>query len=193
MNIQPYSKNAKKHPPEQLYRIALSIRDFGWKQPIVVDKNGIIIVGHGRWFAYEQHKETMNLPEPRIEIADDLSEEKVHAYRLADNLVASTDYDADVMLDELNQLGLPFQEMLQFDSISETKKETKDDRFINDEGYLAYLNNTVRQIVLHYDQQKYNDLIARCEELQARHGVGNNSDLFEVLVNTAHAFVADKD
>lgn len=46
MNVTPYSKNAKKHPDKQLEQIADSVREFGWQQPIVVDKQGVIIVGY---------------------------------------------------------------------------------------------------------------------------------------------------
>ena len=64
--IQPYKDNAKKHPVAQLKQIAKSIKEFGWQQAIVVDKKGVIIVGHGRFFAYEQYKDSYSLPEPVI-------------------------------------------------------------------------------------------------------------------------------
>ena len=51
MKIKPYSKNAKKHPKKQIEQVANSIKEFGMNQPIVVDKNGVIIVGHGRYEA----------------------------------------------------------------------------------------------------------------------------------------------
>jgi len=51
----PYSKNAKKHPDKQLKLVAKSLKEFGWQQPIIVDKNDIIIVGHGRWMAYQKY------------------------------------------------------------------------------------------------------------------------------------------
>ena len=69
MEIKPYAKNSKKHPDSQLKLIAKSIKEFGWQQPIVVDKNNEIIVGHGRWFAYEKYKNEMSLPEPEIKKA----------------------------------------------------------------------------------------------------------------------------
>lgn len=46
--IKPYDKNAKKHPEKQVKQIANSIREFGFNQPIVVDKQNVVIVGHGR-------------------------------------------------------------------------------------------------------------------------------------------------
>lgn len=49
--IRPYDKNAKKHPEKQIKAIADSIEAFGFNQPLVVDKNDVLIVGHGRYFA----------------------------------------------------------------------------------------------------------------------------------------------
>jgi ParB-like chromosome segregation protein Spo0J len=47
----PYGKNAKKHPAEQVKLIANSIREFGFQQPIVVDNNNVVVIGHGRLLA----------------------------------------------------------------------------------------------------------------------------------------------
>lgn len=104
--IKPYDKNQKKHPDKQLKQIARSIKEFGWQQPIVVDKNGIIIVGHGRYFAYIKYKVEMGLPEPRIEVADKLNEEQVKAYRLADNKLNESDWDMEFVVEELRELNL---------------------------------------------------------------------------------------
>lgn len=49
--LVPYGKNAKRHPAEQVKLIANSIREFGFQQPIVVDKNNVVIIGHGRLLA----------------------------------------------------------------------------------------------------------------------------------------------
>ena len=51
--IRPYDKNAKKHPENQIKAIADSIEKFGFNQPLVVDKNDVLIVGHGRYLAAE--------------------------------------------------------------------------------------------------------------------------------------------
>ena len=51
----PYSKNAKKHPDKQLKLVAKILKEFGWQQPIIVDKNDTIIVGNGRWMAYNEY------------------------------------------------------------------------------------------------------------------------------------------
>jgi len=57
-SVRPYEKNAKKHPKDQVAHIAASLRRFGWKQPLVVDSDGVIVVGHGRYFAAQSLKGT---------------------------------------------------------------------------------------------------------------------------------------
>ena len=52
-DIKPYDKNAKKHPDKQLKLIADSIKAFGWQQSIKLGDKDTIIIGHGRWLAYE--------------------------------------------------------------------------------------------------------------------------------------------
>ena len=190
----PYEQNAKKHTPAQIYKIVLSIRDFGWQMPIKLGKDNIIIAGHARWESYEKYKNEMNLPEPWIineqgeTIQGEpskkiLTSEEEQAYRLADNLLASTDYDMDIVVEETNQLSLGFKEMLQQEELGVTKKEDKvDERFINDEGYLQYLNNTIRQVVLHYEQKDFNELIDKCEKLLSKYKLDTNSDLFKKLI-----------
>ena len=83
MNIQkitPYEKNAKKHDKKQVQQIANSIKEFGFNQPIVIDKENVIIVGHGR---FEAAKLLGLTDVPIIQV--DLTEDQAKAYRLADN------------------------------------------------------------------------------------------------------------
>lgn len=99
-SIKPYEKNAKKHPRDQVAHIAASLRRFGWKQPLVVDSDGVIVVGHGRYFAAQSLKET-KVPVVR---ADDLTEEEIKAYRLADNKTNESDWDDDLLNIELDDI-----------------------------------------------------------------------------------------
>lgn len=50
-DIKPYARNAKKHPDDQVEMIAESIKQFGWAQPLVLDENKEILIGHGRLLA----------------------------------------------------------------------------------------------------------------------------------------------
>jgi len=101
--IKPYPKNTKKHPNKQLLQIANSIKEFGWQQPIVVDKKGIIIVGHGRYFAYQKFNKEILLPTPKIEISK-LNKEQARSYRIADNKLNESDWDEDLLIEELKKL-----------------------------------------------------------------------------------------
>jgi len=103
VDIKPYTKNAKKHPDAQLKQIASSLKSFGWRQPIVVDKDNTIIVGHGRWLAYQKYPE--GIKEPWIVKADDLTPTEVKAYRLADNKTNESDWDMALAIEELKELN----------------------------------------------------------------------------------------
>jgi ParB-like chromosome segregation protein Spo0J len=99
----PYDKNAKKHGPEQVAKIAASMRAFGGFNPgnaIIVDKDGVIIAGHGRRLAAMLNEYT-KVP---VVVRDDLTPEQVRAYRLADNKVAESTYDTEMMAEELSSL-----------------------------------------------------------------------------------------
>lgn len=98
--ITPYENNAKNHPPEQIEKIARSIEEFGFRTPVVVDSNGVLIQGHGRYQAAIKLK----LETIPVIIADDLSDEKVKALRLADNAVSESSYDPIALHDELRSL-----------------------------------------------------------------------------------------
>lgn len=84
-DLKPYHNNSKLHPKEQVEAIATSIKNFNWDQPIVVDRHGVIIKGHGRRLA-AMH---LGLKQVPVLIRDDLSEAQVMAARLADNHVAA--------------------------------------------------------------------------------------------------------
>lgn len=98
--LVPYALNSKKHTPDQVKRIAASIKEFGWTQPIVVDKDGVIIAGHGRRLA------GMELGHSKVPVwvRDDLDEMQVRALRLADNRVAEGEIDTELFRQELATL-----------------------------------------------------------------------------------------
>lgn len=79
--IIPYEKNAKIHSEKQIEEIANSLKEFGFKQPIVVDKDNVVICGHGRLMAAKK----LGLTSVPVKVEKDLSEAEVKALRLADN------------------------------------------------------------------------------------------------------------
>src|SRR3990167_7429582 len=121
-SIKPYEKNAKKHPSKQVEQIANSIKEFGFNQPIVVDKQGVIIVGHGR---YEAAK-ALNLPTvPTLEL--DLTEEQAKAYRLADNKLNESEWDMGLAIEELKGLSDEMFDLTGFDKDLIIEPDEKDD------------------------------------------------------------------
>ena len=80
--ITPYEGNPRVIPEEAVRSVATSLMQFGFRQPIVIDAAGIIIVGHTRWLAAKQ----LDLKQVPVHVAD-LSPEHAKAYRLADNRV----------------------------------------------------------------------------------------------------------
>lgn len=94
----PYESNPRKNDDAVKY-VASSIQEFGFKVPIVVDKNNVIVAGHTR---YKAAKELGMESVPCI-VADDLTEEQIKAFRLADNKVGElAEWDFDLLSDELD-------------------------------------------------------------------------------------------
>ncbi|MFV8944307.1 ParB/Srx family N-terminal domain-containing protein (plasmid) [Moellerella wisconsensis] len=98
--LTPYAKNAKKHNEQQIKDLAEAIKKRGFDQPITVDKDMVIITGHGRTEA----SIFAGLKLVPVIIRDDLSEKEVAAKRLEDNRLSSTDYDALLIQEELKGL-----------------------------------------------------------------------------------------
>lgn len=98
--IKPYERNAKKHPEEQVQQIANSLQEFGWQQPIVVDENNVVIIGHGRLLAAKKlgHE---NVP---VTYAEGLTNKQIKALRLADNKLNESGWDFSILDQELEDL-----------------------------------------------------------------------------------------
>lgn len=99
--IKPYEKNAKKHNDEQVKRLAESISKFGWRgNPILVDSDGVIIAGHGRRLAAL----SLGMKQVPVVVESDMTAMEARAFRLADNRVAISDIDNDILQEELIDL-----------------------------------------------------------------------------------------
>lgn len=109
--ILPYPENAKKHDPEQVTKVAESIKRFGFKQPIVIDKEGVIVVGHCRFLAAQ----LLQIKEVPCLIADDLTPDEIKAYRLADNRLNESAWDMVLVGEELKFLPSDLQAITGFE------------------------------------------------------------------------------
>lgn len=99
-DVHPYEKNPRKNDASVDY-VANSIKEFGFKVPIIVDKKGVIVCGHTRYKAAKK-LEMKTVP---VICADDLNDEQIKAFRLADNKVGeSSEWDDDLLADALASL-----------------------------------------------------------------------------------------
>lgn len=131
-SIKPYKRNPRKNDKAVEY-VANSIRQFGFKVPIVIDENYEIVCGHTRWKAAK----TLGMETVPCIMADDLNEDQIRAFRLADNKTAEmSDWDFDLLEMEFNDIDPDLFDMADFgffqdDSETETAEEahevTEDD------------------------------------------------------------------
>lgn len=141
--IKPYDKNPRKND-EAVEYVANSIKEFGFKVPIVIDKDGIIVAGHTRYKASKK----LGLKEVPCIVADDLTDEQIKAYRLADNKVSEkAKWDnklLDIELDDIFSLnmsdfGFEFNE--------------KEDEEVGEEEFPEILGEEHNYIVLYFDNE----------------------------------------
>jgi len=107
----PYEKNAKEHTKDQIEKVAKSIKEFGWQQPIVVDKNNVIVIGHCR---YEAAKLLKFQSAPCL-MAENLSEEQIKTLRLADNKLNESKWSKELVLEEFGTLDTYLQSLTGFE------------------------------------------------------------------------------
>lgn len=126
--LKPYEKNPRKNDEAVKY-VAKSIEQFGFKAPIVIDNACVIVAGHTRWKAAKQ----LGIETVPCIVADDLTDEQIKAYRLADNKVAEkTEWDFSLLameLEELFDFNMSDFGFLQGDNIN---LDVNDDDFLQD-------------------------------------------------------------
>src|SRR5438552_9658187 len=98
--IKPYEHNPRKNDAA-VDAVAKSLKEFGWRQPIVVDKDDVIVVGHTRWKAAQK----LGLDKVPVHVAKDLTPEQAKAYRIADNQTNTiAEFDMELLPIELAEL-----------------------------------------------------------------------------------------
>lgn len=101
-DLIPYERNTKKHDKTQINNVAESIKQYGFVQPIVIDKDNVVVIGHCRLLAAKQLK----MKEVPCVCVEDLTEEQVKALRIVDNKSNESEWDFDLLTDELAELDL---------------------------------------------------------------------------------------
>lgn len=98
--LTPYDKNAKKHDEKQIANVANSIKRFGWQQPIVIDENGVVVIGHCRLLAAKKLK----LKEVPVTVASGLTEDEIRELRIADNKTNESPWDLGLLAEDIEEL-----------------------------------------------------------------------------------------
>lgn len=101
-DLIPYEKNTKKHDDVQINNVAESIKQYGFVQPIVIDKNNVVVIGHCRLLAAKKLK----MADVPCVCVEDLTEEQVKALRIVDNKSNESPWDFDFLADELAEIDL---------------------------------------------------------------------------------------
>ena len=101
-DLREFPNNPRTHSAEQITEIVLSIQQFGFNNPILIDETNTILAGHGRYFAAKKLK----LKEVPCIVVSELTEEQKHAYVIADNKIAlNSDWSNDALIAEFNLLN----------------------------------------------------------------------------------------
>lgn len=191
--VIPYKNNAKKHPDDQIEELARQINEFGFSQPIVVDKNMVIIAGHGRHIAAK----SLTLKEVPVIVADHLTADQTKAMRIADNKVASTKYDRDALRFELGSLeridfdftltGIEAEEISYLFHLNE-QDDVKDSHAKEQNANVKNSKPAKeerpepRTISFLLDQGKADRMQQDLDRLQAHFGVATNADVVQKLI-----------
>lgn len=99
-SLRPYERNAKKHDEKQIANVARSIEKYGWRQPLVIDRDGVIVIGHCRYLAAMR----LGQAEVPVVMADDLTDEEIRELRIIDNKTNESPWDFGTLTEELVDL-----------------------------------------------------------------------------------------
>jgi len=100
-SIKPYENNPRKLSEKAIEKVAMSLKEYGFRQPIVVDKDRVIVAGHTRFRASKK----LGLKQVPVSIIDNLTDEQINAYRIADNRTAEeSEWDNELLKMEIKEL-----------------------------------------------------------------------------------------
>jgi hypothetical protein len=139
----PYATNPRKISDEAVSAVAGSIKAFGFKSPIIVDRDGVIINGHTRLRAAQR----LGLDKVPVVVADDLTPDQVRAYRLADNRVAEfSGWDAELLKLEIDQVEMDM-DFADFETLMQEQEEEKSkEESAEQSEYTSKVNSPVYEI-----------------------------------------------
>lgn len=181
----PYAKNSRTHSEAQVSQIAASIKEFGFRNPILVDGTGVI-AGHGRLLAARK----LNLAKvPTIDCSDMTAAQK-KAYIIADNKLAmNAGWDSEMLAVEMEELLhsdfnlelLGFSEN-ELDELLNTTPQEAELGLLPEEKLDNFLNGDTKILRLAYDEQEFETVVNALQELQKELEIEDFSTIVLTLV-----------
>lgn len=142
-DIKPFERNAKKHDEKQIKNVMESIKQFGFAQPLVVDKDSVLIIGHCRLIASKRLK----LDSVPVVKMDELTQEQVDKLRLLDNKLNESEWDFDLLEEDIPTLDW---EGFEIDWGLPEDKEKKEQEE-GEEEFTEVLGEEHNYVVLYFD------------------------------------------
>jgi ParB-like chromosome segregation protein Spo0J len=166
----PYANNSRTHSEAQIAQIAASIKEFGFKNPILIDATNGIIAGHGRLLAARK----LGLKQVPTLDGSDLTEAQKKAYVIADNKLAmNAGWDGELLALEMEELlkGNFNLELLGFsenelDELLNTTPQEAELGLLPDEKLDNFLNGDTKILRLAYDEQEFESVVNGLQQLQ---------------------------
>lgn len=190
--VKPYHRNPRKN--QDVDKCANSIQNFGWQQPIVVDKENVIIVGHTRFLAAKQ----IGLKQVPVKVAENLDENEAKAYRIADNKIGeSSEWENELLglefMDlqknsiDLSIVGFEPNEIENVFGESEPTFTTPEQSFQQDTPSVdAYIPSQVRMVQLFLNSEtepKFKEMVTA---LQEKNSINNITDAVYLAVENEY-------
>lgn len=176
----PYARNAKKHDAAQVSKLAGSIREFGFNNPVLIDKDNGIIAGHGRVMAAQ----SLNLPDvPCIRLGH-LTDNQRKAYILADNRLAEIGggWDAEMLRVELEAIGMD-ETWMDFDMVLGSSEEEEKESEISEKIFeqSVQLDPAKEFIVIICEPSEYEEAKNILDLKQVRRGGYKEGSVFDAV------------
>ena len=185
IEIIPYDKNNKNHPESQISLLVQAIDTFGFTTPLLIDKDNNLIAGHGRLEAGTR----LGIKEFPCIVIDDLNESQIRALRISDNRIGELgETNWDNLKEEYLSLldtktGIEYltgytEEDFNFSELTEPEMDMSE----VEQDYEKYLNAEVLKIVLYYDKQEYESVLAKLGNIMTEHDLKDNSEVILKLL-----------
>lgn len=153
--LKPYKKNNKKHDQTQIDNVAESIKQYGFVQPIVADKNNVVVIGHCRLLAAKH----LGMKEVPCVCVDDLTDEQVRKLRIVDNKTNESEWDfanLELELPDLDFSDFDFDFGFDFDDEGEAEQADYETR-------IKEFHERMESGELSEDDEEYQEFLAKFE------------------------------